>query len=192
MSLTLVFLSMRAVMEVGGACAEGGPFVIAQPCPDNVPWLITGGIFGLFIFGGAYFAFASQLGGRYSELLAFAWPALFLSLGWNFFEYAFDPPGEEDGVVGGWLVCGVLFALMGGLPLLFLIRPRTLKAILWAPDALPPRPPPAQPVRAALRTVSPKPTGDLVDDLERLARLRDEGKLSAAEYEQAKRQVLDG
>src|SRR3712207_7813523 len=39
--LTLVFLGMRAVMDVGGACADGGPFVIDTPCPDGVPLLLT-------------------------------------------------------------------------------------------------------------------------------------------------------
>ena len=52
---------------------------------------------------------------RRSPLLA--WPALFLSLGWNFLEFGFDPPGEDDGLVWGWIVCGVVFWLMGGLPL---------------------------------------------------------------------------
>jgi hypothetical protein len=48
-----------------------------------------------------------------------AWPALFLSLGWNFLEYGVDPPDGSANVVWGWLFCGVLFVLMGGLPLLF-------------------------------------------------------------------------
>jgi hypothetical protein len=177
---------MREVMEIGGTCAEGGPFEIAQPCPDGVPLLMAGSMFGLFVFGGAFFYFATQLGGRYSELIAFAWPALFLSLGWNFLDFGLE---ESE---WGWLFCAAIFALMGGVPLLFLARPRVLGAILWPPDALPPRPAPARPLRAALATASPKPSGDLVDDLERLARLRAEGKLSAVEYEKAKRRVLDG
>lgn len=28
----VMFLSMRAVMDIGGACASGGPYVPAQPC----------------------------------------------------------------------------------------------------------------------------------------------------------------
>ncbi len=42
--LTLVWLSMRAVMNVGGFCAEGGPYVIETPCPDGVPLLLMMGI----------------------------------------------------------------------------------------------------------------------------------------------------
>jgi len=40
MSLVWAFFSMRAVMDVGGACADGGPYVSAQPCPDGT-WLIA-------------------------------------------------------------------------------------------------------------------------------------------------------
>jgi hypothetical protein len=55
------------------------------------------------------------------------WPALFLSLGWNFLQYAFDSPTAGGGIVWGWLVCGVLFMLMGGLPILVMI-PVTVRA----------------------------------------------------------------
>ena len=33
----------------------------------------------------------------FAALAAFAWPALFLSLGWNFFEFGFNPPGDVGG-----------------------------------------------------------------------------------------------
>ena len=37
--LTALFLGMRRVMEIGGFCAEGGPFVIQHPCPEGrSPW----------------------------------------------------------------------------------------------------------------------------------------------------------
>ena len=44
-----------------------------------------------------------------------AWPALFLSLGWNFLEYGFF--AVEGDWVWSWLFCGVLFVLMGAVPL---------------------------------------------------------------------------
>ncbi len=34
--ITLLDLGMRAVMDLGGACADGGPYVSAQPCPDEL------------------------------------------------------------------------------------------------------------------------------------------------------------
>jgi hypothetical protein len=91
--LSLVWLSMRAVMNVGGFCAEGGPYVIETPCPDGVPLLLTMGMFGLFLFGGLTIWKGAVIGGPYALLVGLAWPALFLSLGWNFIEYAFNPPG---------------------------------------------------------------------------------------------------
>ena len=36
--LTLVFLGMRAVMDIGGACADGGPYVSRQSCPGACRW----------------------------------------------------------------------------------------------------------------------------------------------------------
>ncbi len=120
-SLTVVFLSMRAVLDIGGFCAEGGPFVIETHCPEGVPLLITGGIFGLFGFGGLMAWKGSQLGGPFGVLVLLAWPALFLSLGWNFLEYGLWPPGPAQGIVWGWLIPGIIFMLMGGLPLLALL-----------------------------------------------------------------------
>ena len=48
--ITLLFLGMRAVMEIGGVCADGGPFVTRQSCPDGVPALMVGGIWGGIAF----------------------------------------------------------------------------------------------------------------------------------------------
>ena len=63
--LTWLYLGMRSVMEIGGACAEGGPYEIATPCPDGVPLLMVGGIFLGLIATAAFVAFASKLGGAY-------------------------------------------------------------------------------------------------------------------------------
>lgn len=109
--LTCLFLGMRAVMYRGGFVAVGGPYEIAHPAPGwigVVPASILAGL--IFVFINA--AVAGGTGGLRLALLA--WPALFLSLGWNFFEFGifrFHRP------VWGWLVCGVLFAVMGGAPL---------------------------------------------------------------------------
>ena len=202
--LTWLYLGMREVMEIGGACAEGGPYVVAQPCPEGVPFLIVGGIFGGLICLGLFLWCASRLGGSYAALAGLAWPALFLSLGWNFFEFGLDPPGEDEGAVWGWLICGVVFSLMGGVPLLGLLRPGTLRKIFWPPDPDPFAPaaslrsPIGVPLGASLRLRS-RPTGaaaadgeEVVGQLERLASLRERGALDEEEYERAKRAVLDG
>lgn len=124
--ITALWFGMRDVMEVGGYCAEGGPYVIEQHCPDGAEVLMfTGipvGIIGLFI---ALLGCAKSGRGA-AALLLLGWPALFVSLGWNFVEYAIDPPPDMGSTVGWW-VCGILFGLMG-LPAL-LVVPMLVKGI---------------------------------------------------------------
>jgi hypothetical protein len=104
-TLTWAFFSMRAVMNVGGSCADGGPYVSAQSCPDG-SYLIAIAIPVMLIaaMGGS----AAALSVNAPNLLIPMWGALFGSLGWNFLEFAF----KGDTVVWGWLVCGVVFWLM--------------------------------------------------------------------------------
>ena len=102
---TWTFLGMRAVMDVGGTCAEGGPYQIAQPCPSGA-WLISVAIPVLVATAmlGSYVAFRLSA----PTLLLPMWAVLFGSLGWNFLEYGLG----DDGPVWGWIVCGVVFELM--------------------------------------------------------------------------------
>ncbi len=107
---------------LAASAPRAGRIVIETHCPEGVPLLIIGGIFGLFLFGGLMAWKGSVIGGPYGGLVLLAWPVLFLSLGWNFLEYALNPPGPPgQGIVWGWLIPGVLFMLMGGLPLLALL-----------------------------------------------------------------------
>ena len=95
---------------------------------------------------------------------AFAWSALFLALGWNFLEYGFDPPA--GGTSPGWLVCGFVFVLMGGVPLALLLWRSAARWAFWGPAAddpdtyLRPYRPPRRPgsPRAAMPTPTPTPT----------------------------------
>lgn len=192
--LTLVFLGMRAVMDVGGFCAEGGPYVIETPCPEGVDVLLP-----LAIFGGlgsvALVAWkGAVIGSRYAGIVLLAWPALFISLGWNFLEYAIWPPGPDGGIVWGWLIPGVIFVIMGAVPLFGLLPSRRLgldtsgspAAILSARKRL---------LNDLVQTAHERGWGaqaDLVSKLERLAALRSAGVIDDAEFEQAKRAVIDG
>ncbi|MEO6351063.1 MAG: SHOCT domain-containing protein [Candidatus Limnocylindrales bacterium] len=208
--LTLVFLAMRAVMNVGGFCAEGGPYVIETACPEGVPLVMVGGIFGLFGFGGLMAWKGSLIGSGYGALVALAWPALFLSLGWNFLEYGLRPP-EGEGMVLGWLLPGVIFMLMGGLPLLAALpighSGRAGAARSRVAERLAPRPIRFNPIIdaeraevatllesmrsqkvAARRQAANSP--DLVTKLERLAELRRAGDLTDEEFEMAKWALL--
>jgi hypothetical protein len=212
-SLTILWLSMRAVMGIGGACATGGPFVPAVQCPEVVVALTPLSVFGLFIFGGLAAWGGARLGGGWMGTIFLAWPALFLSLGWNFLEFGLRPPGGEPGeLVWSWLFCAVIFLLMGGLPLVGVIwgvreasgggrayaggrvvvqrKPNTLTSTLTSALV-------GQPVRDGSGDRGSAFDGntdagpDVSARLERLARLRRAGDLTDAEFEAAKRATLD-
>lgn len=106
LAMTWVFLSMRAVMDIGGSCASGGPYEIATPCPSHVAALMTIGIPAMIVCALAGTAIAVGLDAP--DLLLPMWWLLFGSLGWNFLEYGLF----SGGVVWGWVVCGVLFEAM--------------------------------------------------------------------------------
>jgi hypothetical protein len=120
-SITLLFLGMRSVMDIGGACADGGPYVTAQPCPSGTAFAMVSAMFGLFGAAGLIMWFGSQISTAAASVVALGWPALFLSLGWNFIAYGFHPPDGEPGVVWGWLIPGILFWIMGAAPLVIAI-----------------------------------------------------------------------
>jgi hypothetical protein len=106
LTLTWSFLSMRAVMDVGGSCADGGPYVSAQPCPGGAGFIgIAIPVMVLATFAGSFVAISLSA----PNLLVPMWTILFGSLGWNFLEYGITDPG---GTVAGWIVCGVVFELM--------------------------------------------------------------------------------
>ena len=112
-ALTVLWFSMRAVMEIGGSCASGNvPYAITRPCPSGVPGLMVGSIFLGLAFLALYAVTAVG-----PNLTLFAWPALFISLGWNFMDFGVSPPDGSSGPVWGWVICGVIFLLMGGIPL---------------------------------------------------------------------------
>jgi len=193
--LTLVFLGMRAVMNVGGFCAEGGPYVIETHCPDGVPLVMIGGIFGLFLFGGLMGWKGSQLGGPWGALVLLAWPVLFISLGWNFLEYAIRPPAPEYGIVWGWLIPGVIFVVMGAVPLLAMLPSRAASRPTAADSPAALRAARSRLLNDLVRSAHDRGWGgteDVVSKLERLAALHRAGSLDDAEFEQAKRAVLGG
>jgi hypothetical protein len=116
-AITCLYHGMRGIMRLGGMVASGGPYAIEHPAPNWVwvmPLSVMAGM-GCFFLN----LFSSDEDGV--NLMPLAWPALFLSLGWNFLEFAFAPPG--GGIAWGWVVCGVLFVPMGGLPLLLAFKP---------------------------------------------------------------------
>lgn len=103
-SLAWAFLSMRAVMGVGGSCGSGGPYEIATPCPDGA-WLIAVAVPLMLIAGFVGTGVGGTIGAP--ALLLQMWALLFTLLGWNFWEFAFT-----DRVDVSLIVCGVLFWAM--------------------------------------------------------------------------------
>lgn len=193
MSVTLVSLTMRDVMEIGGACGDGGPYVYETPCP-NGSWLIFPGALGALFFAGLTSTFLGRFAASYAGLGLLAWPATFGALAWNFLDFGIDPPGSHDGLVWGWLICGVLFVGMAAGPLA--IAGRKMLPVLWPPRDSQPA---ARGVRdyARLPNIRPVPAASLLgrdDDvaarLERVALLHRTGELDAAEFAAAKKAIL--
>lgn len=155
-AITSVWLGMRAVMDLGGYCASGGPYQINVECPDGVS-LIMFLAFPLgFISAGLMVWKGAQIGGGLAELVGLAWPALFLSLGFNFLQFAFAPPDGSGEIVWGWLIPGVLFMLMGGFPLLGFLGTRDHTTVMPGVGARP----------------TPKSYAELARAMRELARLR--------------------
>ena len=211
-------LSMRSVMDVGGQCADGGPYVIAQHCPDGAPAALMLGMFGLFLFGGLGAWGGSSIGGAWSATPLLAWSGLFGSLGWNFIDYGILNPPSSAGIEWGFAIPGVLFELMAFGPLAVIVL-----GILGTRRALGPEAPLVRPLPGAGhpnrlssftpanvvggRTSAEASAGDVramdeagplstaaaatgLDRIERLANLRDRGLLTPDEYEAAKHAAM--
>lgn len=196
LSITLMYLGMRAVMDIGGACADGGPYVPARSCPDGVAIVMIVASLGLFVFGAVATVFGLKVGGIWAAAPLLAWAGLFLSLGWNFIDYGIVNPPADGGIVWGWAIPGVMFIVMGAAPLVFAIP--VLGSIRRAtPDSprggppvvrtVPLGPLPQRPIAAAPFEDG---TQALLDRLERLGDMRERGLLSEAEYETAKAAVV--
>jgi len=126
--LTCLFLAMRDVMDLGGMVAIGGPYEIAHPAPGYW-WIFPVSVIGCVLITFMSMGMFSAGRGKASLVALFFWPAIFLSLGWNFCEYGFF---NTEGLIWGWIVCGVVFVVMGGLPLYLVMRKITWSGLLEA------------------------------------------------------------
>jgi hypothetical protein len=177
---------------------------------------MIGGIFGLFAAGGLMAWFGGRLGAGYVALIGLGWPALFISLGYNFLEYGIDPPGPSTDPEWGFLIPGVMFWAMGGIPLAIGLagwrvarsgsvgriatRVRDVAAsnvtrIEFAPNSWGAARPVTEPGPVAPpHDPEPGPEPDidevLVSQLERLSSLHAAGALSDEEFAAAKARIL--
>ena len=118
-AVTLLSRVMRSVTAVGGSCADGGPYVSAQPCPDG-----AGAVIGLLVVLVPLFLGGTGWGAHRAQApdpVLLGWPALFLTLGWSFLDDGFDPPPGAGGIGPSYVICGVVFVLMGAAPLLLFV-----------------------------------------------------------------------
>ena len=108
LSVAWLYYPMRAVMDVGGYCAEGGPYVIETHCPAGSTLFITLGV--PLWFAGAFIGlFAAATLSAPTPIMP-GWALLFGALGWNFVDYAVN--ADPSGIVVSWLVCGIVFWIM--------------------------------------------------------------------------------
>lgn len=118
---SLLYLTAQTVIGLGGFCASGGPYEIEVECPANVvaftPLSIFGGMFAVLIA----IVFAQGFG---LPLIAWAWPILFVGLGWTFLQSFFN-----HGDITGLLI-GIMFWVMGFAPLVLLLRAQWRSTIL--------------------------------------------------------------
>jgi hypothetical protein len=215
-SLVVLNLAMRTLMGIGGACASGGPYVVATPCPKGVAWLSPVAIWAGLGFTASYTLAVRRLPGpKWTGLI---WPALFISLGWQFVSFGVDDDAPNAGGVG-LVITGAVFIVVGVAPLVYVFASPVLRRwTMWgdAIDLAARRP--ARPQRPAASTGMSRlvgapphlghatPAGEqrapsrsrkdpsrarrAVDDLEQLAQLRRSGDLDTDEYERLKAHVL--
>lgn len=124
--MSLLVQGMFGLMAVGGSCADGGPYVSAQSCPDAVALFMPLSVFGGLAAVALAMVFANGFG---TSLLDLAWPILFCGLG-GAFLFAFFATGDPVG-----LIIGGLFEAMGLVPLVLALRASTQRVFLGAVNA---------------------------------------------------------
>jgi len=200
-AITIGFLAMRGVLDVGGSCASGGPYVIATPCPDGT-WLLP-----LAIFAGLGFAFlaaagGSKVGGVYALAPGLAWVGLFCSFGFNFLQWGIAPPADPASDGGGgpgliFILIGLMFEVMGIVPVITTIlamrsgaaRPGLALAGSGL-DSVDPWRTSASAGSGSMVTID-RSGSDLVAELERLTSLHQAGNLTDEEFAAAKRSLIE-
>jgi hypothetical protein len=148
-------------------------------------------IWGGLIFTGLYVFFAMHYG--VPTIVSLAWPALFLSLGYNFFDYGVRGAAGQS----GFLVAGAIFVLIGGVPLVGALPHLWRVYVRGREDD--PKPWHVATTGAAvgsavdlLNRLGKSPDEDMTDSLERLDQLHKSGALDDLEYAKAKNKVISG
>ena len=111
--MALLFLAMRGVMAPGGVVAGGGPLAIEHSALDWILlFLITIAVWWISALAHAKF----QLDAGGPPLALLSWRMLFLLIGFNFFNFGVNHPGNGERIAWGWLALGVAYLVMALLP----------------------------------------------------------------------------
>lgn len=102
-AFTVFCLSLFGVLQVGGTCADGGPYVIAVHCPENTGFFTQVGVYGGLLAVLVSLMIARAFGTR---LVVLAWPILFLTLALPFLLAGLP-----------FVVIGAMFVIMAIAPL---------------------------------------------------------------------------
>ncbi len=109
--LVALYRAMRSLMvESGGFCSSGGPYVIANECDEGTAVMLTIAIPLGLLFMGVRALFTTWVRGPGFGIFP-AMGIMFAVLGYNFVELGFDPPGEASRS-WGWIVSGIVFWAM--------------------------------------------------------------------------------
>lgn len=125
-ALTQLWLATRVLMSIGGFCSEGGPYLVTTPCPKSLTIFTPLSIIVLIAARGLYISSQFSKGPRWEFVF---WTILFLSVGWNFIEFAFT----DEGLVIGNLIPGIILMLLG-VGLYLIMWAELPRIILGEPD----------------------------------------------------------
>jgi hypothetical protein len=186
-ALALACVELAHLMDTG-TCASGGPYVSAHPCPAG-----TGARIGLLV--GAIFVYVIAL--IFSGQGMFLYGLLFVVLSAVFIRGAVT---DDDFAAAGWIV-GVVFAVMGIVPLFLAIRgwfshddeqARERPGGLAAYTQVAMAPAPAASLAVPAPVMATAASDDHLDRLEQLADLHARGVLTDAEFAAEKARILRG
>src|SRR3954454_20713601 len=181
LALSLLFLGMRSVMDIGGSCGSVG----TPACPAKATFVFVG-IWGGLICPGLYVWACPH--DSVPSLVSLLWPALFISLGYNFFDYGF----KNSNIEAGFIVCGVVFVLMGGVPLVYALP--HLWRVYAKGDIEAAKPFHVRTTATAVNSIkqltSLSRKQNMTEQLDDLADLHKTGQLSDFEYAKAKDKVI--
>lgn len=208
--LALIWWGVYSVTQIG-TCASGNqPFVSARPCPEGTELKMLAIVAGTFagLAGMALYAFGrrGRGGGSTLGLATVMWALTFVGIAGACALAAFGPDAlpDNDGARVAAIVLLVVFIPMGLIPLIVAIaasrssrrgrEARAEQAVPLDPRATATRAPAA---RAPLTTpivplapVAGSGVRDPIGQLERLARLRADGTIDAAEFDRLKARIL--